>query len=122
MATLTDEQIYEQLKDLPDFDRLPLPKYFYDKFKIPPPEILTPMQAIKLQVKTLNAPGPLIKTEVREPAPGGVRVMPESEPLQIEVKEGVSIEDALETDIHQESTSAAQVSRDISGSRQDTQG
>jgi hypothetical protein len=94
---LSDEEIYQMLKDLPDFDRLPLPKYFYEKFNIPPPEILTPMQAIKLMYNVANAPGKLVKTELREPAPGGVRPLIEVEPIKIEVKQGVSIEDAIET-------------------------
>ena len=103
MATLTDEEIYEHLKKLPDFDRLPLPNYFYEKFNIPPPTILSPMEAIKLATKTANAPGLLIKTEHRDPAPGGVRPLIEVEPVPIEVKPGVSIEDAIETPVHQES-------------------
>lgn len=111
--SLTDEEIYAQLKDLPDFDRFPLPKYWYEKFNIPYPTIPTLMEALNLQTRTANAPGPLVKTEIREPAPGGMRPLIESEPLQIEVKSGVSIEDALDTDLHKESTSAAQVSRDI---------
>jgi hypothetical protein len=100
---LSDEEIYELLKVLPDFDRLPLPKYFYEKFNIPPPKILTPMEAIKLSISVANAPGPLVKTEYRDPAPGGVRPLLESEPVKIEVKQGVSIEDAIETPVHQES-------------------
>lgn len=101
--SLTDEQIYEQLKNLPDFDRLPLPKYWYEKFNIPPPKILTPMEALQLQMQTMNAPGPLVKTEIREPAPGGVRPLIEPEPVKVKVLPDVSIEDALETDINKES-------------------
>lgn len=96
---LSDEEIYNMLKDLPDFDRFPLPKYFYEKFNIPPPKILSISEALKLQYQTANAPGPLVKTEFREPAPGGVRPLIEVEPVKIEVKPGVSIEDALETEV-----------------------
>ena len=103
MPPLTDEEIYDLLKNLPDFDRLPLPKYFYEKFAIPLPEILTPMQAIKLATNTANAPGPLVKTEFRDVAPGGVRPLLESEPLKIEVKSNTTIEDAIETPVNQES-------------------
>lgn len=113
---LTDEEIYNQLKDLPDFDRFPLPKYFYEKFNIPPPKILSLMEALHLQAKTFNAPGPLVKTEYREPAPGGLRPLIEVKPLEIEVKPNISIEDALSVD--QESTQAPQVSSDISGQQQ----
>ena len=99
MTTLTDEEIYNQLKDLPDFDRFPLPKYFYEKFNIPPPKILSLSEALKLQTYTANAPGALVKTEYREPAPGGVRPILEAPALPIEVKQGVSIEDAIETPV-----------------------
>ena len=97
MTTLTDEEIYNQLKDLPDFDRLPLPKYFYEKFNIPPPKILSLREALALATQTANMPGALVKTEVREPAPGGVRPILEVEPVKMIIKEGVSIENALET-------------------------
>lgn len=97
-SQLTDEEIYNMLKDLPDFDRLPLPKYFYEKFNIPPPKILLPMEAIKLAEKTACMPGfqyqPL---EIREPAPGGVRPLIEVEPVKIEVKPNITLENALET-------------------------
>lgn len=111
--SLTDEEIYNQLKDLPDFDRLPLPKYFYEKFNIPPPKILSLMEALHLQSKTFNAPGALVKTEYRDPAPGGVRPLIEVEPVKIEVKQGLSIEDALETPINQESTSPPQTDSNL---------
>lgn len=100
---LTDEEIYALLKDLPDFDRLPLPKYFYEKFNIPPPKIQTPMEAIKLATSIANAPGPLVKTEVRNPAPGGVRPLLEVEPVKIETIEGEYTEDATQAPVNQES-------------------
>jgi hypothetical protein len=33
-ANATDEQLYEYLKTLPEFDSLPLPKSWYDKFNL----------------------------------------------------------------------------------------
>ena len=123
MATLTDEEIYNQLKDLPDFDRLPLPKYFYEKFNIPPPKILSIREALLLAAQTANAPGALVKTEVREPAPGGVRPILEVEPVKLEVKPGVSIEDALEPEVNQESDGRdTQVCSDLSGGQPNTTG
>lgn len=116
---LTDEEIYNQLKDLPDFDRFPLPKYFYEKFNIPVPQIQTMQEALKLQTKTFNAPGPLVKTEFRTAAPGGVRPLIEVKPLEIEVKPDTSID---EVDLNQESTQASQVSSDISGQQQNLSG
>lgn len=103
MTTLTDEEIYNQLKDLPDFDRFPLPKYWYEKFNIPPPKILSLNEALRLHSYVANAPGAMVKTEFREPAPGGVRPLIEVEPVKIEVKPGVSIEDAIETEEHKTS-------------------
>ena len=103
MTSLTDEEIYEQLKNLPDFDRLPLPNYWYEKFNIPFPTIPTLMEALALATRTANAPGPLVKLEHREPAPGGVRPLIEVEPVKMEVKTNTSIEDALETDVDKES-------------------
>jgi len=98
MTTLTDEEIYNALKDLPDFDRLPLPKYFYEKFNIPPPKILTPIEAVRLHEATqMQGGAPYLPPETRDPAPGGVRPLIEVEPVKIEVKPGVSIEDAIET-------------------------
>lgn len=111
---LTDEEIYKQLKDLPDFDRFPLPKYFYEKFNIPPPKIPTIQEALKLHIQTANAPGLLCKTEYREAAPGGVRPILEVEPVKVEVKHGVAIEDALETNLNQESTKTTQIHCDLS--------
>jgi hypothetical protein len=101
MATTTertDEELYEILKDLPDFDRLPLPKHWYEKFNIPPPKILSFMQAYELMIKTANAPGPLVKTETRPPAEGGVRPLLEVEPVKVEV-----ITDVSGADLNQES-------------------
>ena len=96
--TMTDEEIFNALKELPDFDRLPLPKYFYEKFNIPPPKILTPMEALKLHEATQIAGGaPYLPPETREPAPGGVRPLLEVEPVKVDVKPGVYVEDATET-------------------------
>jgi hypothetical protein len=120
---LTDDQIYDLLKDLPDFDRLPLPKYFYEKFNIPPPKILTPMEAIRLMEKTACAPG-LVSTpiEIREPAPGGVREMPQGEPVPVEVLP-LPIEDAIKAREHKESERRdSQTCSDLSGGQPNTTG
>jgi hypothetical protein len=114
MATLTDEEIYNLLKDLPDFDRFPLPKYFYEKFNIAPPKILNLSEALRLHYHTANAPGPLVKTETRQLAPGGVRPLLEAPAIPIEVKQGVSIEDAIETPVNQTSDQPVQIQSDVS--------
>ncbi len=92
MTALTDEQIYEQLKNLPDFDRLPLPKYFYEKFNIPEPKIQSMMEAIHLMNTVANAPGPLVITEHREPAPGGLRPLIDVAPVEMEIQPIVDAE------------------------------
>jgi hypothetical protein len=109
MTTRTDEELYAILKDMPDFDRFPLPEHWYEKFKIPRPEILTPMEAIRLADKVANAPGPLVITEVREPAPGGVRPLLEAPVVPVEITtissdESAACEPSLrETAVNQES-------------------
>lgn len=112
----TDEELYAILKELPDFDRLPLPKHWYEKFNIPPPKILSIMEAYELMVKTANQPGPLVKTEVRPPADGGVRPLLDAPEVPVEVKHGVSIEDAIETPVSETSERRdSQVHSDLSG-------
>lgn len=98
MTTRSDEELYAILKDMPDFDRFPLPEHWYAKFAIPKPVILSPMEAVRLAMKVSNAPGFLVTTEVRQPAPGGVRPLIESPPVEIKVE---SIDN--ETPVHQES-------------------
>ncbi len=99
----SDEELYNMLKDLPDFDRLPLPSHWYTKFNIPPPKILSIMEAYDLMVHTANQPGPLMKTEAREPAEGGVRPLLDAPIVPIEVKANTCIEDALDVDKPDES-------------------
>ena len=40
-APKTDEELYAILSKMPDFDRYPLPEYWYTKFNIPKPKILS---------------------------------------------------------------------------------
>lgn len=89
MTARTDVELYRILKELPDFDRFPLPEHWYEMFSIPRPAILTPMEAIRLATQTANAPGLKVLLEVRDPAPGGVRPLIEAPVLPVEIKEGV---------------------------------
>lgn len=82
--SMTDEEIYHALKQLPDFDRFPLPAYWYEKFNIPKPTIPTLNEALKYHTKIQNAPGDGRPIEMRGPAPGGVR--PLLDPIPIEIK------------------------------------
>ena len=40
-TTLSDEEIYAMLKELPDFDCYPIPKVWFEKFGIPPRKLET---------------------------------------------------------------------------------
>ena len=80
-----ERELLEMLKQLPDFDRFPLPEHFYAKYSIPRPKILGLMEALRLQNKTENLPGDGKPVEIRQPAPGGVRPLIEVEPVKMEV-------------------------------------
>ena len=92
----TDEEIYNSLKVLPDFDRFPLPKSWYEKFNIPPPKIPTLREALKAhyeaQLAYLNSPDSL-PVEVRPPAEGGVRPILEAPPVEMKVIPGKTLKD-----------------------------
>ena len=79
----TDEELYNELKDLPDFHRLPLPESWYKKFNIERPSAINMKQYLqeKMYVRDLEVP-----TEIRtEPAPGGVRPLLEVEQPKVEI-------------------------------------
>jgi hypothetical protein len=96
ISNLSDELIYFSLKNLPDFERFPLPKFWYDKFKIIPPKIPTIKEALKLHYETqlayLNNPE-APKVEIRPPAEGGVRPLLEGEVPEIKIIPGKTLED-----------------------------
>lgn len=76
------------LKQLPDFDKLPLPKEWGTLYDIP----ITENKALSLnsylkEHKKIRVFAQLEKEEFREPAPGGVRTFDiKEEPLTLEVK------------------------------------
>ena len=74
MATL--EELFEEFKKLPDWERFPLPKCLYEKFNIPPPKPITIDQYFReltgFETILGGAGG-----ETRPPAEGGLRQMPE---------------------------------------------
>ena len=78
-APKTDEELYEILKKLPDFDRYPIPESWYAKFNIPKPKILTMRESFALARATADAPGPNVPIEFRPRAEGGVRPLINSE-------------------------------------------
>ena len=82
----TDEELYEILSKMPDFDRYPLPEYWYTKFNIPKPKILSMRESFALARATADAPGPNVPLEIRKPVEGGVRPLIESEPVKVECR------------------------------------
>lgn len=83
MATL--EEAFEQFKQLPDWDRFPMPEVFYEHFKVKKPKpSLSIMDALAYSVpphESLNKNG---KIEIRPPAEGGVREIKEFLTLPVE--------------------------------------
>lgn len=81
-----EEELYNTLKDLPDFDRLPLPEHWYKKFNIPRPEAVTLQDFALSRAWLKHKYDSNIKYEIRdEPAPGGVRPIIEAEPIPVEI-------------------------------------
>jgi hypothetical protein len=81
--SMTDEEMFAVLSKLPDFDRFPLPGYWYSKFNIPKPTIPTFQEALNLHYKTQNAPGDGVPIKVMPLAPGGVRPLIEVAPVEV---------------------------------------
>jgi len=81
----TLEELLEQFKQLPDWDKYPLPEVFYTKYNLPKPKpSLSLMESLAYQVpphQSLNKNG---KVEVRPPAEGGVREIKEFMTLPVE--------------------------------------
>lgn len=92
----TDEEIFNELKKLPDFDRLPLPKSWYELFKIPPPKIPTIKEALKAHYETqldyLNSPTSP-EVEIRPPADGGVRPLLDAEVPEMKILHGKTLQE-----------------------------
>jgi hypothetical protein len=85
MTTL--EETFEQFKQLPDWEKYPMPEVFYDHFKIKKPKPSNSINDALTYTPPLSMPmNKNGKVEVREPAPGGVRDLPELPPLPVEVK------------------------------------
>lgn len=84
MATV--EELVEQFKQLPDFDRYPLPEVYYTKFNIKKPKPSEAIQSVYYQpppFESLNPNGKVIEVG---PVEGGVREIKEFQTLPVEVK------------------------------------
>ena len=86
VSNLSLEELFEQFKKLPDWDRFPLPEVYYEKFNIRKPQAASIMESVCYNppaYQSLNKDG---KVELREPAPGGVREIKDLSELPVETK------------------------------------
>ena len=85
MTTL--EEAFEQFKQLPDWQRYPMPDVFYEHFKVPKPKTgLSVMESLTYMpppAVSLNKNG---RVEIRGPAEGGVREVQQLPAPPVEVK------------------------------------
>jgi hypothetical protein len=81
-----EDELYNALKDLPDFDRLPLPESWYKKYNLRRPEPVD-FKTFAMERRWLaHKYDSDLTFEIRkEPAPGGVRPILESEPIPVEI-------------------------------------
>lgn len=84
-------RLYQEFKKLPDYERYPMPEVYYQHFNEKKPK---PAEIQEI----LDAPSKSLYTsyesfEERGPLPGGVRQIPEPEPL--EIKTEILTEDEL---------------------------
>lgn len=85
MTTL--EETFEQFKQLPDWNKYPMPEVFYEYFKVPKPKPSNAIMDALVYSPPLSTPlNSNGKVEIREPAPGGVRLLELQQPFPVEVK------------------------------------
>ena len=86
VSNLSLEELFEEYKKLPDWDRYPLPEVYYKHFNIRKPQAASVMESVCYNppvYQSLNKDG---KVELREPAPGGVREIKDLMDLPVETK------------------------------------
>ena len=80
------KQLVEELRNSPDFAHLTFPKDWYKKYDIPVPKPVSLKEYITENYWFKCHFDPTVAREIRkEPAPGGVRPVPEPEVLPVEV-------------------------------------
>lgn len=81
---LTDEELYEGVKDLPYFKHLPLPDHWYKKFNIPKPQPVS-FQTFAMERRWMEHKfdNDIVYEVRKEPAPGGIRPVPEPEEIPV---------------------------------------
>lgn len=99
-VTQEERELYEALKDLPDFDCFPIPQRWFKEFNIPPRNPITPAEYIKSNYATrmMFAPKDLPTIIIDKPQKDGKLIPfapPEDIPVEVvskpfELKEGES--------------------------------
>ena len=96
------EEVFELFKQLPDWDKYPMPEVFYQHFQVKKPKpsasIMEALTYTPPLSQSLNKDG---KVELRPPAEGGVRPIEQFLELPVEVKmiteDGEGVTDETET-------------------------
>lgn len=83
---MTDEQIFEMMKDSAEFQNLPKPAYWYKKFGLEPVKARNFKEYLEDDA-FMVARGKVVteKAIYNEPQPGGVRPVPEPEVIPMEI-------------------------------------
>lgn len=76
----TVEEVFAEFKQLPDWNRFPMPDVFYTYFNVQKPKPADIMETLTYQPPPSDSQR---SVEKRPPAPGGVREVPTLEPLTI---------------------------------------
>jgi hypothetical protein len=85
---LTDEQVKQMLQELamlPDFNQLAFPEHWAEKYQVPITKPKPLSFQSYLQAHRSSQLAPVVSTETRLPQEGGVRPMPEEEPLTLTI-------------------------------------
>lgn len=82
MATI--EEVFEQFKQLPDWDKYPMPEVFYDHFKVRKPKPSNGIMDSLAYQPPLSLPLNNGKVEIRKPAEGGIREIKDLMVLPVE--------------------------------------
>ena len=85
---IDEDALYNELKQLPDFDCMPIPVSWFSKYNIPPREVLTTREFIESNytMKRAVEPKDLPALIIDEPQQGGKLVeAPPPEDIKVEV-------------------------------------
>ena len=85
LSKMTLEQVFEEYKKLPDWNRWPLPEVFYKTFDVKKPQPQTVQEITSFNSMNYIYFGEKA-AETRGPAEGGVREIGQLDPLPVSVK------------------------------------